>query len=854
MRFFLFTILFFISTAIFAQKDSVDFYVKSAETENKKGNYKQALTNYLKVAFIQENAQDDKSLVLTYEAIGGLYQKKQIFQKSLDYFLNAHQIRKKQNNTIELVRSLQQVGMGYYLVNNLPNATKYYIESLDLAKQQKDDIANLRTSADILNKLFFISQSAKQNDKAIIYANESLILYETLKDTLSMSNMLNNVGFLYREQNDTKNANDYFKKALTLNQQLVSSKNGENRAIILQNIGVIYTNLTDDKNAIKSFNEALTIRQKLANPSKLAESHNYIAKHYTVTEFYDRAEKEALNAIQFAKKVNDYKNLIESYKILSEISRKNGDYKKSDEYNRLREVARDSLANQKDKNSQVFQQKQITAERQESEYRLILAEKQKQELVLQQLKLESDKKQQELEINQQKLTSLEKDKTIQAAESQRQIAENRRVQQDLEISRQKLLAEQQEQQVATLQKEQALQALALEQQKRKSDEYELQRTKSESVNKLAEQEREKAQQKASFILFSILGAGLLLLVILGIVVWSFVQKRKDNEKLQKQARAITESNEELRSSEEEIRQNLEELVATQEQLQTQYNLLAIKNKNIADSINYAKRIQTALLPRLAEIRASFPDSFVLFRPRDVISGDFYWFANKGDFQIIVTADCTGHGVPGAFMSMLGSSLLNQIIHDKEISKPNEILDLLHSGVEEMLNQRHEDNTNRDGMDASICIINRKKNIVKFAGANNPMYVLSQKPLNFITENSTENIRIEQAENWQLTEIKADKKPIGGRVIKQNDLNYTLHLFELDQEMRIYLFSDGFVDQIGGEGRKKLMSKGFKKLIIDNHQIPFNEQGVILENFFENWIYETKKQLDDVMLLGIKIAQ
>ena len=853
MRFTLFTILFFISTTLFAQKDSVDFYVKAAETENRNGNYKQALTNYLKVAFIQENNQDDKNLVSTYEAIGGLYQKKQIFQKSLDYFLNAYQIRKKQNNSTELIRSLQQVGMGYYLVNNLENATKYYTESLDLAKQQKNANISNKASADILSKLFFISQSAKQNDKAIIYANESLVLYETLKDTLAMSNMLNNVGFLYREENNTKNANNYFQQALKLNQKLASNKSGENRAIILQNIGVIYTNLEDDKNAIKSFNEALAIRQKINNPSKLAESHNYVAKHYTVEEFYDRAEKEALIAIELAKQVNDYKSLVDSYKILAEISRKNGDYKKSDEYNRLREVARDSLSNQKDKNSQAFQQKQITAERQESEYRLILAEKQKQELVLQQLKLESDKKQQELEINQQKLTSLEKDKTIQAAESQRQIAENRRVQQDLEISRQKLLAEQQEQQVATLQKEQALQALALEQQKRKSDEYELQRTKTESANKLTEQEREKEQQKANFILYSILGAGLLLFVILGIVVWSFIQKRKDNEKLQKQAKAITESNEELRSSEEEIRQNLEELVATQEQLKVQYDMLSAKNKSIADSINYAKRIQTALLPRLAEIRASFPDSFVLFRPRDVISGDFYWFANKGDFQVIVAADCTGHGVPGAFMSMLGSSLLNQIIHDKEISKPNEILDLLHSGVEEMLNQRHEDNTNRDGMDASICIVNRKKNIVKFAGANNPIYVLSQKPLTFITEHSLENIRIEQAENWQLTEIKADKKPIGGRIIKQNDLYYTLHTFELDQEMRIYLFSDGFVDQIGGEGHKKLMSKNFKQLVIQQHEKPYEEQQENFSTFFENWISGVSKQLDDVMLLGIKIV-
>lgn len=852
MRFTLFTILFFISTTIFAQKDSIDFYVKAAETENRKGNHNQALTNYLRVAFMQENVKDEKNLVTTYQAIGALYQGKQVYQKSLDYYLNAHQIRKKQNNPTEFIRSLQQVGMGYYLVNNLPNSTKYYEEGLALAKQQKDANISNKASADILSKLFFIAQSAKQNDKAIAYANESLALYEILKDTLASSSMLNNVGFLYREQNDTKNANEYFQKALALNQKLASSKSGENRAVILQNIGVIYTNLGDDKNAIKSFNEALAIRQKVGNVSKLAESHNYVAKHYAVEEFYDRAEKEALIAIELAKQANDYKNLADSYKILSEISRKSGDYKKSDEYNRLREVARDSLSTQKDKNSQVFQQKQITAERQESEYRLILAEKQKQELVLQQLKLESDKKEQELEINKQKLVSLEKDKTIQAAESERQIAENLRVQQDLEISRQKLLSEQREQKVTALEKEQALQALALEQQKRKSDEYELQRTKAESANKLAEQEREKAQQKANFILFSILGAGLLLLVILGIVVWSFIQKRKDNEKLQKQAKAIIESNEELRSSEEEIKQNLEELVATQEQLQVQYDLLSIKNKNIADSINYAKRIQTALLPRLAEIQSVFPDSFVLFRPRDVISGDFYWFANKGNIQVIVAADCTGHGVPGAFMSMLGSSLLNQIVHDKEISKPNEILDLLHSGVEEMLNQRQEDNTNRDGMDASICIVNREKNIVKFAGANNPMYVLSQKPLNFITENSAENTRIEEAGDWQLTEIRADKKPIGGRVIKQDDLYYTLHLFELDQELRIYLFSDGFVDQIGGEGRKKLMSKYFKQLVIQQHENPYEEQKENFNTFFENWIAGVSKQLDDVMLLGVKI--
>ncbi len=262
------------------------------------------------------------------------------------------------------------------------------------------------------------------------------------------------------------------------------------------------------------------------------------------------------------------------------------------------------------------------------------------------------------------------------------------------------------------------------------------------------------------------------------------------------------------------------------------------------------------MPRLAEIQAVFPESFVLFRPRDVISGDFYWFANKTEhnLQIIVAADCTGHGVPGAFMSMLGSSLLNQIVHDKEIHLPNKILDLLHTGVEDMLNQRQEDSTNRDGMDAAICVINHQKNEIQFAGANNPMYVLSQKPLFFTTEDTLNYTKTEQADEWHFTEIKGDKKPIGGRVLKQDDLYYTLHSFGFDQEMRIYLFSDGFIDQIGGENRKKLMSKGFKQLVIQEHKNPYHVQKENFDTFFTQWLDNKHKQLDDVMVLGLKVTK
>jgi PAS domain S-box-containing protein len=320
----------------------------------------------------------------------------------------------------------------------------------------------------------------------------------------------------------------------------------------------------------------------------------------------------------------------------------------------------------------------------------------------------------------------------------------------------------------------------------------------------------------------------------------------------KLAEEIKIKNAALASSEKELRQNFEELNATQEQLKTQFDILAIKNKNIADSINYAKRIQDALLPRLTEIQSVFPDSFVFFKPRDIISGDFYWFANKGHEQIIVAADCTGHGVPGAFMSMLGSSLLNQIVHDKEIHEPNLILDLLHNGVEDMLNQRHTDSESRDGMDASICLINQGTKTIQFAGANNPMYVVAKQTLHFSTELEDNIVKVTENGEWQLTEIKGDKRPIGGRVLKHDHHNYTSKSFKINQELHIYLFSDGIIDQIGGDKRMKLMSKGFKQLILDSHEKPSHEQNKFFDTFFSHWISGTQKQLDDILVIGFKI--
>ena len=255
--------------------------------------------------------------------------------------------------------------------------------------------------------------------------------------------------------------------------------------------------------------------------------------------------------------------------------------------------------------------------------------------------------------------------------------------------------------------------------------------------------------------------------------------------------------------------------------------LEIKNKEITDSIIYAQRIQSAILPETKKIAETFKDSFILFLPKDIVSGDFYAFFQKDEYSIIVAADCTGHGVAGAFMSMIGSSLLNRIIIEKGITKPAIILDQLHKAVIESL--RQTENESNDGMDVSICCFDFIKNKLEYAGANRPLWLVRDN---------------------ELEVIKPDKFPIGGtQISRQND--YTNHILELNANDSIYIFTDGFADQFGGINFKKMMTGKLKELLLSIQNLSMPDQKNFLQNFFNNWkgIIE---QVDDVLVIGIKV--
>lgn len=251
-----------------------------------------------------------------------------------------------------------------------------------------------------------------------------------------------------------------------------------------------------------------------------------------------------------------------------------------------------------------------------------------------------------------------------------------------------------------------------------------------------------------------------------------------------------------------------------------------KNDEILASINYAKRIQHAILPSTTALKEAYPEHFTLYLPKDIVSGDFYWINERDNIRFLAVADCTGHGVPGALMSVVCHNALNRALHEFNHTSPAAILDKTRELVINELSQR--DDFVADGMDISLCAFNINSNIITWAGANNPLWIY-RKSIN------------------EIEEIKADKQPIGNH---KNPTPFKEHQLELYLGDRIYLFTDGFQDQFGGEKLKKLMRKGFKNAILESAKHSIDEQNTFLIKLFKNW-QGSEEQVDDVCVIGLE---
>ncbi|MBL0329444.1 MAG: tetratricopeptide repeat protein [Bacteroidetes bacterium] len=259
--------------------------------------------------------------------------------------------------------------------------------------------------------------------------------------------------------------------------------------------------------------------------------------------------------------------------------------------------------------------------------------------------------------------------------------------------------------------------------------------------------------------------------------------------------------------------------------------ITFQKKEMTDSINYAKKIQNAILPSEQMVAEALTDRFVLYKPKDIVSGDFYWLEKKDDVVLFAAVDCTGHGVPGAMMSMLGLNLLSQAVNEKGLIQPAAILKHLDVGIYQSLRKTSEENAMKDGMDLSLCALNLKTHELQYSGAYNPVWIV-------------------KSGTNEMIEIKADKKPIGANSSGEEGV-YKNHTIQLEKGDCIYLFTDGFADQFGGKKGKKFMYRPLKEILISVSQKSMQNQLNALSNALYSWQGD-HDQVDDILIIGVRV--
>jgi len=338
----------------------------------------------------------------------------------------------------------------------------------------------------------------------------------------------------------------------------------------------------------------------------------------------------------------------------------------------------------------------------------------------------------------------------------------------------------------------------------------------DQLKKISEQDSKikvqlEAIEKQKLILYFVILA-LLLVSSLGYYIYrGYKIKKEANIKLEEKNRTISLQKDEIEKQ--------RDLAAAQR------DQISYQKRHIEDSIMYAKRIQTALIPSL-ELFSDKLEHFVLYKPLAIVSGDFYWVSTQSNPQVIISADCTGHGVPGAFMSMLGVTMLNEIVNGKHILMPDQIIENLRQGIIKSLKQVAEEDSIKDGMDIAVCLIDFENNTLWFAGANSPLYLVR---------------------NGELIHYRGDKMPVA---IHYKMEPFTLHKIDLLKGDAFYVFSDGYADQFGGPNQKKFMSMQLRETLVTMTGMPMLKQGERLNEIFEEW-RGAGPQIDDMTMIGVR---
>ena len=824
-------------------------FLLAANIYSIKGEANYALKYYLKSEERYKKINSSDTLSLIYSQIALIYFNINAFEKATEYFIKSYSINNGFNNSQKTIEILNYTGNSFYNLRNYTQAEVYYIKMKETAVALKDTNNIIKS----LEKIISINKKQKKYQEAIDNNIKIYDLYISQNNIAGRALTLNNIGYNYVNLQKYDQAISYFQESIFYQEKTYISKDVTARTNT--NIGVCYQNLGNYKEAIEYLLKANEIWTKQNNKLEKAKICNLIALVYFQNNDLYNASTFSEESIQYAEQANDKQVLQNCYETYSRILQAGNDYQNALVYYKKYLTIRDSLLLELRLSEQELARKILELEKSEKELKLKLAEEEIQEMLLKQYKLENEKKEKENEI-------LRRNKELQEAELLQQ-------KYTLSIEKQKRQALEKQKEIDALENQKKIQKLELEQTEVESKKREAEISEKEKEMALLKSEQERQnllldKNKAAQRFFKWIV--LLFAIILVLIVIVLILSRRANRRLSKQKNKILEQNTKLNSQKEELSAQKDEVQSANEEITLHRNVLQQKHKQITDSITYASRIQNAMLPDNKGFTNYFPKHFIIFKPRDIVSGDFYWvkkITQKNDSSIIIAAaDCTGHGVPGAFVSMLGMSLLNEIVNKKRDIQANQILNNLREEIKISLKQHGRENESKDGLDIALCIFNKKEKKLQYAGAYNPLYIIRDKKIEQkdekIQKNNNSKIRIFQQEkienktiNKQLIEIKADFQPIGIYIKERPFTNFQLNIYKNDL---FYMFSDGFIDQFGGKESRKYSSKRFKKKLLEINEKTMKEQKQVLESELEKWKSTNKihKQLDDVLVLGIKI--
>lgn len=605
----------------------------------------------------------------------------------------------------------------------------------------------------------------------------------------------NNLGVVYRRLDDYEKGLYYHLKALEWSEKLNSVKS---QSMAINSIGNIYALMGNYDKALEYFAKSMKISLDTKNILSIAINYNNIGEVYEFQGKFSKALIYYHNSLEYNKKANSTKGQAICYNCIGNVYKKNNELNKALDYY-LNALEIDKGSNDKKYASMSYINVGETY------------------LMMKNYKLAFENLSKGLEL----AAEIGAIAQIQAANERlsdyysaiNKPDEALKFYKKAAVLKDSVLNEKNAQNIAKLQ-------IVYDYQNQTNQIESLQKEKLQSEKDL------KRQRITIFLLMFIA----FLTVSFAVVLYrSYIAKKRINTYLKNQSVEIVKQNKILESQNKQIELQKLEIEKKNDILEEANKLIDLKNQKITASLGYARRIQNALLPTKDMISKYFPNHFVLYRPKDIVSGDFYWVDEIYSKIYFAVADCTGHGVPGAFMSFVGINLLNQAINQEKISKPSGILEYLHKGIQNTL-RKSENKAVKDGMDIALCSFNPQNMILEYAGALMPLYIIRN---NQVFEY--------KATYTQIGEVDKDYyEPINNQSIK------------VQSGDSVYLFSDGYMDQFGGEHGKKFLKSRFMNVLKEISTLPMQVQKIRLDNILENW-QGSLEQVDDILIMGIKIS-